>query len=326
MIFSKGKKLTIAQKLFVSACSMIWCFSQKVENWQRHKSRALPGHFPVIKTKGWFVYPDTCLLHKDYGWKRDDLKRLLNTSPTIEAFTNSFFEPVLQNNSASIWVEKTPSNAYSFQHFLKHFPEGKIVQVVRNPLDVSASLVRRDFPPFFAAGTWIYNTAAAIVPFRDSRYHLVKYEDLVANPEAVVKALIEFLNLDFEPEILTPQKDETPSKNEKMSGWKFSPQGGIQSQSVGSFDKLSTQKQAEIITCLSAIEISEKHRKVKNLPFVNCRDLCRQLGYEFQPQLKSSKAALYFSYFSDVVKRTLKGYPTHIFNYPAKINFNWSKH
>ena len=38
VIFPNGWNLTIGQKWFVSDYSMIWCFSQKAENWQRHNN------------------------------------------------------------------------------------------------------------------------------------------------------------------------------------------------------------------------------------------------------------------------------------------------
>ena len=120
-------------------------------DWNTFKSLIMSSNKSIV-TNGWFPYPGTNLLDDDFMWSANDLSDLIDSSKDIVSFTNSFFKPSLTYNNAKVWVEKTPSNAYCFEDFLKQFNNGKVLHAVRNPYDAVASLVSRGMSEFFAAG------------------------------------------------------------------------------------------------------------------------------------------------------------------------------
>lgn len=287
-------------------------------NWSKAKLKLLDEtQSRRIKTNGWFPYPGQYLLHDDYLWKEDELEELIQKSDTFDVFSKKYFAKPLKANNKSLWLEKTPSNAYNFTNFLNLFTDGKVIQTTRNPLDTIASLVKRGMSPFFATGLWTYNNATALTAKNDSRYFLVQYESLVENPTVVIKDLFDFIGVPFEEETLSP-RDVNGKTMEKIDSWSNKRTGSISNKSVGSFYKLPEGKQEEIIIALNRFQISRRHVIRNKLEYTNAHDLCEYFGYEF-PKVKKNSKRLIVDYSKDILRRTVKLYPTNIFNYPARL-------
>jgi hypothetical protein len=269
-------------------------------------------------TKGWFPWPGNSLLHKDYRWELQELRTLVQRADTIEAFAESFFQRSLEITRARVWIEKTPSNAYSFRHFLRTFEHAKVIHTTRSPLDAVASLVKRGMNPYFASGVWIYNTAAALSVADDPNYMCVRYEELVQHPGAVVQALTDFLGVQFNQHMLRPSANED-TEHIQNPGWSYKRTEEVGGRSVGRFHSLPREVQEEIITALSLIRVSRAHVIAKNLPHASCSEICTALGYEFEPQVYRCKWKILRSYVQDVVYRTCKRYPTHVLYYPVEM-------
>lgn len=106
------------------------------------------------------------------------------------------------------WSDKTPWQAPSDAWAL--LPEAQVIHIVRDPRDVVASSQQ---------APWIDQTAAELArqwrrfnltAVRDgggagpSRYLRIRYEDLVADPEAVLRLVCTFLGEDFDGRMLDP--------------------------------------------------------------------------------------------------------------------------
>lgn len=92
----------------------------------------------------------------------------------------------------------------------KAFPEFKTIHLVRNPIHSFKSFTTRhemDDDAAKVAGSWLALNARLrrffeVNPKFAGQYHLVRYEDLLENPESEVKKICEFMNLDFESKML----------------------------------------------------------------------------------------------------------------------------
>jgi hypothetical protein len=110
------------------------------------------------------------------------------------------------------WGEKTPQYALHLEAMERILPGAQIVHVVRDPCAVTASLLRRPWGPASvrgAAGLWRdCVTAARSHGSRvgAGRYHELRYEALVGDPEPVLRALSAFLGEDYEPAMLHPSR------------------------------------------------------------------------------------------------------------------------
>lgn len=105
-------------------------------------------------------------------------------------------------------IEKTPFHVFRMAGIVEMFPDARFVNLVRDPRDVVSS--RRSLPdapwrslyPF--CQDWLaYVVEAERFALADrERILTLRYEDLAAEPEAVLEAVCSFLELRFTPEAL----------------------------------------------------------------------------------------------------------------------------
>lgn len=101
-------------------------------------------------------------------------------------------------DGATILGEKTPNTTEHVHAVHATIPAARFIHVVRNGLDVAASFAEADmFPLDVAARLWVRRTR---ITRRFAARHpeaclTVRYEDLVTDPEPVVRSLAAFLDL-----------------------------------------------------------------------------------------------------------------------------------
>ncbi|HTY26463.1 MAG TPA: sulfotransferase [Desulfomonilaceae bacterium] len=113
------------------------------------------------------------------------------------------------------WGQKTPNNLYFMPQILENFPNAQFVYITRDGRDASVTSIESAFGAgniYGAAYTW--NAANSFVkPFRKSLppsvWFDVRYEELVREPETVLKKVCEFLGETFSPEMLGFYKTAT---------------------------------------------------------------------------------------------------------------------
>ncbi len=120
----------------------------------------------------------------------------------------SLYAPYLQSSGKTRFLDKTPRYYEIFDELQKIFPRAKFIILYRNPLAVLASMLE----------TWIKGNLDKLTGFqgdlckgaeflqRDfsaySNTHIVRYEDLLREPESVTTALFAFLELSNQPECI----------------------------------------------------------------------------------------------------------------------------
>jgi Sulfotransferase family len=107
------------------------------------------------------------------------------------------------------FVDKTPRYHFVLEELFELFPEAKFVFLWRNPLGVTASIVET-----WSGGRWnlerwrvdLFDGLRSLVEacrrYRE-RAHAVRYEDLVGDSSAAWPALFSYLELEFDPHVLT---------------------------------------------------------------------------------------------------------------------------
>ena len=111
------------------------------------------------------------------------------------------------------WVEKTPDNAYCFRRIATRFPKAKVLVMMRDPRGKFAAhleLMRKSdwpFSIFNSIRNWL-QTAALLRsddPFLQN-IHVVRFEELLKNPEPALNAICDFLEIPFNTTLLSPTK------------------------------------------------------------------------------------------------------------------------
>jgi hypothetical protein len=108
---------------------------------------------------------------------------------------------------ASAWVDHTPENISYLHTLFSHFPQAKALHIVRDGRAVSASIMPLDWGPnsIMKASRWWMRMVsfglAAESAFGPERVMRVQYEQLVSDPEGVLRPLCHFLGIDYRPEM-----------------------------------------------------------------------------------------------------------------------------
>ena len=107
------------------------------------------------------------------------------------------------------FVDKTPRYHFVVEELFELFPEAKFVFLWRNPLGVTASIVET-----WSGGRWnlerwrmdLFDGLGSLVEAcrrHPEQAYAVRYEDLVEDSNAAWPALFSYLELEFDPQVLT---------------------------------------------------------------------------------------------------------------------------
>jgi len=193
-----------------------------------------------------------------YGLKKKEVWDLLKNSESFIEFISNFKKHVVGNNKR-VWVEKTPENIFMIKYFLKEFPRGKVIHIVRDPRDVILSLMNRGVEKQVAAEVWL-SSVASIQPFINNNSVLeVKYEDLVLKPSEALKEICGFVGVSFQESMIKAQS--SGEIRNSFDTWKNNPNAGISTSSIGkyiqsdiTFDDVFSMKVTKSFAKLQGIE------------------------------------------------------------------------
>lgn len=111
-----------------------------------------------------------------------------------------------------LYGDKTPGYVVQIPELADMFPEARFVHLIRDGRNVALSYIERPWGPSTvgeAAMYWrsrVSRGRKAGKALGSGRYLEVSYEDLVNDPETVVRQICEFLSLEFEPAMLQYQE------------------------------------------------------------------------------------------------------------------------
>jgi hypothetical protein len=170
-----------------------------------------------------------------YRWPAHELRDLMAASPSQGAFVDAFARRYRQRRDRARWAEKTPLNVLSFAWVLDRFPEARLVHVVRDGRDVVCSM-RQHPDRHWVDGVevrelraqsveaymhrWVRDTEAGIGMRGDPRYIEIRYEELVEDPERVMRDLLAALDEPWLAELLverTPKGGRRAHANSRIT-------------------------------------------------------------------------------------------------------------
>ena len=151
----------------------------------------------------------------DWGVSRPDFERWMPERPSFAQAAQAVYQAYAEARGKPRFGDKTPSYMQRLDVLERAFPGALYVHLVRDGRDAALSFVAmtrkarlnparpRSVPGFAVQwrreveGARRFGAEAAA-----GRYREVRYEDLVADPEAVTRRICTFLGLDFEPAML----------------------------------------------------------------------------------------------------------------------------
>lgn len=126
-------------------------------------------------------------------------------------------------------VEKTPNHLFHADRILQRFPEARFIEVRRDGRDVCVSLERRaqriDWPPKHRAdqiAMWktamVHGLSLSADPRYAPRWHVVRYEDLIADRVGQIESMFSFLGLDTDQVIVGDIATRTDISQQRIVG------------------------------------------------------------------------------------------------------------
>ena len=165
-----------------------------------------------------FIYKlNLALLSEEYNVPCEVLRDLKGSSTCLSEFIDLFSDLVVARDNKLIWCEKSPNNIARLPYIWEHFPNAKVIHIIRDGRDVTCSL--RDHPKHRRVGNQYVKTnithpvqscidkwQMAVLAGRkhcgDARYMEVRYEDLVRNYAAITKKICLHCGVEWNNEIL----------------------------------------------------------------------------------------------------------------------------
>jgi hypothetical protein len=151
-----------------------------------------------------------------WGVRVDDVRLRIRSGMATGDAIAAIFEAYAERQGKPRWGDKTPMYMRHLPLLHRLFPEAQYVHLVRDGRDAAVSFL--EMPEGTFTRTWAHPatpaqfaclwrrevSAARALGGRvgDARYHEVRYEELVADPERAVSAICRFADIPFEPEML----------------------------------------------------------------------------------------------------------------------------
>ena len=149
--------------------------------------------------------------------KRNGLR--LPFDETLKSINNNYthcviYDSIMKNlflkrSQKKIWGEKTNLAWTKIPHFLEMYPQGRILHIVRDPRAVLSSWKKFTHAPGSLYLDSILNcydsmTKACLYKelFKDKRYALITYEELVSDPVNTVNFICEKFKIEFNADML----------------------------------------------------------------------------------------------------------------------------
>jgi hypothetical protein len=122
------------------------------------------------------------------------------------------------NDGAAYFLDKSPPYCLVAEEIMRLFPEGKFIFLWRNPLSVLASIIETWGPwhPTLMSSDLFIGLPRLVAAYETNhaRAHAVRFEDLVSGNENHWRALMDYLEIDFESDSL--QRFATVELNGRM--------------------------------------------------------------------------------------------------------------
>jgi hypothetical protein len=152
-----------------------------------------------------------------------------------------------------ILVEKTPGHVMAWRRLAEGWPQARFMFLLRHPVSIAQSWQEARSCSIEQAADAVARYCDAVDEARESLSGLtLRYEDLVADPETVTRAVCDYIGVAWEPQMLSYRRDEGNLKW-GLGDWK---------------DKIRTGQVVEARPLPGSQEVPER-----------LRELCARWGY-----------------------------------------------
>ena len=156
-------------------------------------------------------------------------------------------EALVEKKGKKLFCEKTPQHLQNVEEIIKLYPQAKIINLIRDGRDAVNSLVKMPWrPDGLLNNSRFWQTYIKIGQNLEAKldkqsFVTVKYEDLLREPQEIIKKLCDFIGVEFIDSMITrDSKEEQGSENifsDWESSWKHKSLEEIDSTRIGAWAK-----------------------------------------------------------------------------------------
>jgi len=163
-----------------------------------------------------------------------------------------------EKQKCSFWFSKEPDLFEHIYEVKMCMPNAKFIYMVRDGRDVAASMLKggvHENHIYNAAHRWAKNQRYCLNAISDPNINndifILKYENLITEPESVIRNIMSFLGLDFElSQLEFHRKDEVINHAHSSEFWKNISKP-INSSNKGNYKKQLTARQVAIFESIA---------------------------------------------------------------------------
>jgi hypothetical protein len=117
----------------------------------------------------------------------------------------------LTRHQKNVWGDKGPNLQYFIPELLQLFPDARFIHIIRDGRATAHSMSRRAYQSLrLSAQQWVDGNVQAMVQqdvLGQEKLLLIRFEDLLSDPEAVLRKVCDFLEIGFSELMLELQQD-----------------------------------------------------------------------------------------------------------------------
>lgn len=140
----------------------------------------------------------------------DELMQIAQHNRSYTALYPITFDFLTRLQGKKRWLDKLAGYASQFDEMSAVLPDAQVIELVRDPRDILTSKKRRmadgwNYDPIWDSLAWktAVRAGASVHEQHPARILRIRYEDLVTQPEATLRMICQYLNLQFDPKMLS---------------------------------------------------------------------------------------------------------------------------
>lgn len=215
----------------------LWSSADGERTVEREEAISIASSLLFIQREGYIGKTDTAFYREEASEIVDSLNMKSVSGPQVY---DAMMRYETAKHDRSIPVEKTPQNVFYLKDIFHHFPQARIINLVRDPRAVMLSQKRKwrrrkmgadfitpwevfrlrvNYHPITISKLWNAAIKASTEFESDERMLTVRFEDLLEKPEQTVQAIAKHINVPYSDRMLDiPQASSSNEADSQARG------------------------------------------------------------------------------------------------------------
>lgn len=191
--------------------------------------------------------------YNDQDLKESIYRRILESDRSLRSVFDALIDETPRHYGFNRCCVKFPVFVNYIPQLLEWYPKGKIIHITRDPRAMAISragfrgekiLRNRKIMMLFVILQYVWTSRLHCQYNGIENYALFRYEDLLIDPEKIIRELCDFAEIDFVPQMLEPREGQASSVTGKKSA-------GFDKKAASHWRKAISPLEEKVITILT---------------------------------------------------------------------------